>query len=513
MSARGFIWQTGFVGSEATGRLPPEGEKGVVDGLLQGIEGLLEVVSRDVHGHLAAPLRARASPLIPEGRRFVVYSIIGSCPNFKTTLKMCRWTVSASPERGEGRGGKRPRRGAEGTARAAKRMAETTPAPPVFEVRPDTNPISPTLVPARGGCLQHKYARKNVTSGSDPPTQPQCGDKLAVDAYLKSLIEPLPTTLGTPSHGPLSGGGVDEPFAAAAPILARLLDAEEALLERRDSIARRAARLASAVRDEERAFLRDAPALDRATRAMHAALDDLDARVSRVAASSSGIGESLRRAAAHRAALERARKTALHLAMFNARRHDGLLDDDDDSLDVDLDDSDDDLNDASGKSPFGLGLDGDEDVVAAVFTDPKRNAEAARLAQSLLELARQHEMSSHDRVGETKPSLRVAVENLERYCDELENRLLEKFERYEAKRDVIGMRQCARTVSHFNGGASLIRRFVATRPMFLRVEALERLDALRAARRRTGRVCRRRRKRRTPRKPLWKLWTFSSRRR
>ena len=320
------------------------------------------------------------------------------------------------------------------------------------------------------------------------PTQPtrpsQCGDKLAVDAYLKSLIEPLPTTLGTPSHGPLSGGGGDEPFAAAAPILARLLDAEEALLERRESIARRAARLASAVRDEERAFLRDAPALDTATREMHAALDDLDARVSHVAASSSGIGESLRLAAAHRAATERARLTALHLAMFNARRHDGLLDDDDDSLDVDLDDSDDDLNDAGGgggggASPFGLGLDGDEDVVAAVFTDPKRNAEAAKLAQSLLELARQHERSRHDRAGEPKPSLRVAVENLERYCDELENRLLEKFERYEAKRDVVGMRQCAKTVSHFNGGASLVQRFVATRPMFLKVEALERLDALR----------------------------------
>ena len=55
---------------------------------------------------------------------------------------------------------------------------------------------------------------------------------------------------------------------------------------------------------------------------------------------------------------------------------------------------------------------------------------------------------------------------------------MEKFERYEAKRDVVGMRQCARTISHFNGGASLIQRFVATRPMFLRVEALERLDAL-----------------------------------
>jgi hypothetical protein len=68
---------------------------------------------------------------------------------------------------------------------------------------------------------------------------------------------------------------------------------------------------------------------------------------------------------------------------------------------------------------------------------------------------------------------------LERYCDGLENRLLEKFERYELKRDVVGMRQCARTVSHFNGGASLIQRFVATRPMFLQVEALTRLDALR----------------------------------
>ena len=356
-------------------------------------------------------------------------------------------------------------------------MAETTPAPPVFAVRPETDPISPAR--HRRVPTPRKYSKCHLRTRTTQPSQ--CGDKLAVDAYLKSVIEPLPTTIGTPSHGPLSGGGGDEPFAAAAPILARLLDAEDALLERRESIARRAARLASAVRDEERAFLRDAPALDTATRAMHGALDDLDARVSHVAASSSGIGESLRRAAAHRTATERARKTALHLAMFNARRHDGLLDDDDDSLDVDLDDSDDDLNDAAGgggPSPFGLGLDGDEDVVAGVFTDPKRNAEAARLAQSLLELARRHERSSHDRAGEPKPSLRVAVENLERYCDELENRLLEKFERYEAKRDVVGMRQCARTISHFNGGASLIQRFVATRPMFLRVEALERLDAL-----------------------------------
>ena len=72
----------GFIGSEATGRrAPPEGEKGVVYGLLQDIEGLLEVFSRDVHGHLAAPLRARASPVIPEGRRFVVY--YRTCPNLK----------------------------------------------------------------------------------------------------------------------------------------------------------------------------------------------------------------------------------------------------------------------------------------------------------------------------------------------------------------------------------------------------------------------------------------------
>ena len=154
----------------------------------------------------------------------------------------------SSPERGEGRGGKRPRRGAEGTARATEKMAETTPAPPVFAVRPETDPISPAR--HRRVPTPRKYSKCHLRTRTTQPSQ--CGDKLAVDAYLKSVIEPLPTTVGTPSHGPLSGGGVDEPFAAAAPILTRLLDAEDALLERRESIARRAARLASAVRDEER---------------------------------------------------------------------------------------------------------------------------------------------------------------------------------------------------------------------------------------------------------------------
>ena len=128
---------------------------------------------------------------------------------------------------------------------------------------------------------------------------------------------------------------------------------------------------------------------------MHAALDDLERRVSHVAGSSAGIGERLRGADAHRSALERARKLTLHLAMFNARRHDGLLGDgDDDSLDVDLDtDSDDDEDEEDDETGFGLGLnlDDDTDVVADVFTDPKRHAEAAKLAQRLLQLAREHE--------------------------------------------------------------------------------------------------------------------------
>ena len=306
-----------------------------------------------------------------------------------------------------------------------------------------------------------------------------------MDAYLESLIEPLPTPLGTPTHGPLSGGGHDEPFAAATPMLAKLLDAEDALLRQREAIARRATALAEGTRDETRAFLRDAPALELATRGMHAALDDLERRVSHVAGSSAGIGERLRGADAHRSALERARKLTLHLAMFNARRHDGLLGDgDDDSLDVDLDtDSDEDEDEEEEGFGLGLNLDDDTDVVADVFTDPKRHAEAAKLAQRLLQLAREHErdvtQADFENDDQRKPSLAIAVENLERYCDGLENRLLEKFERYELKRDVVGMRQCARTVSHFNGGASLIQRFVATRPMFLQVEALTRLDALR----------------------------------
>ena len=50
-------------------------------------------------------------------------------------------------------------------------------------------------------------------------------------------------------------------------------------------------------------------------------------------------------------------------------------------------------NEEDDETGFGLGLnlDDDTDVVADVFTDPKRHAEAAKLAQRLLQLAREHE--------------------------------------------------------------------------------------------------------------------------
>ena len=42
-------------------------------------------------------------------------------------------------------------------------------------------------------------------------------------------------------------------------------------------------------------------------------------------------------------------------------------------------------------------------------------------------------------------------------------------------------RSAAKTLGHFNNGASLAQRFIATRPMFMSVESLHEIEALREA--------------------------------
>ncbi|WVZ89663.1 hypothetical protein U9M48_036037 [Paspalum notatum var. saurae] len=68
--------------------------------------------------------------------------------------------------------------------------------------------------------------------------------------------------------------------------------------------------------------------------------------------------------------------------------------------------------------------------------------------------------------------LEVAVANLQEYCNELENRLLARFDAASQRRELSTMAECAKILSQFNRGTSAMQHYVATRPMFIDVEIM-----------------------------------------
>jgi hypothetical protein len=237
-----------------------------------------------------------------------------------------------------------------------------------------------------------------------------------------------------------------------------------------------------------------------------------------VARSASRIGDRLQLADRQRAAAAEARALAAHLAAFNGcafgdlggggggNRGRGDGDGNGNSSNDNGGRGDGGGGDGGGGTKGG-GSDGgvgSNGGVARVFHDPARSAEAAKLAQRLLRLA--HDAADLERTERTaaaaeaqrravssrqrglatgltaaaaKPaSLAVAIDNLERYCDSLENRLLGAFSDAEAAGDARGMKEAAKTLGHFNNGASLAQRFIATRPMFMSVESLQEIESL-----------------------------------
>eukprot|EP00850_Spirogloea_muscicola_P002872 SM000011S19050 [mRNA] locus=s11:509502:515891:- [translate_table: standard] len=112
--------------------------------------------------------------------------------------------------------------------------------------------------------------------------------------------------------------------------------------------------------------------------------------------------------------------------------------------------------------------------LAPVFSDDKRVAEAAALSQKLRSFA-EEDSTSLQLAGEGRvkgvavasPGLEVAVGNLQDYCNELENRLLAKFDAASQRRELATMAQCAKILNQFNRGTSAMHRYVASRPMFM----------------------------------------------
>eukprot|EP00899_Mesostigma_viride_P007374 jgi/Mesvir1/16638/Mv10171-RA.1 len=60
-----------------------------------------------------------------------------------------------------------------------------------------------------------------------------------------------------------------------------------------------------------------------------------------------------------------------------------------------------------------------------------------------------------------------ALTDIQSYCEKLETRILRQFDAAELRGDLAGMQDCALTLVNFNGGASVMQRYVASRPMFM----------------------------------------------
>ncbi|RZC57203.1 hypothetical protein C5167_004507 [Papaver somniferum] len=161
---------------------------------------------------------------------------------------------------------------------------------------------------------------------------------------------------------------------------------------------------------------------------------------------------------------------------------------------------------------------GDLIELSPLFSDDSRVAEAASAAQKLRAFAEEdigrHGMSVPSGMGNATASrgLEVAVANLQDYCNELENRLLSRFDAASQRRELSTMSECAKILSQlevtdaflemglkgyhfgdlellsedflvaisylfilymqFNRGTSAMQHYVRTRPMFMDAEVM-----------------------------------------
>ncbi|KAL2629540.1 hypothetical protein R1flu_014226 [Riccia fluitans] len=123
---------------------------------------------------------------------------------------------------------------------------------------------------------------------------------------------------------------------------------------------------------------------------------------------------------------------------------------------------------------------GDLMELSPLFSDDSKVAEAAAVAQKLRSYAEDDlglpgpiPTSAMKNTPNASMGLEVAVANLQDYCNELENRLLAKFDAASQRRELSTMAECAKILSQFNRGVSAMQRYVASRPMFMDVEVME----------------------------------------
>lgn len=245
------------------------------------------------------------------------------------------------------------------------------------------------------------------------------------------------------------------PFATAAATRDAFATARDRLASHAAAAARRAHELESVAKDVNNVFLSQISDVATDAVALEATLDALEDRVGSVAAVARDAGGKLRQAEQRRGLADNAVTLAGHLTAFDSCAYERL------SLTVD-----------------------------SVFFDEGKVSFAAAVARQLLHLAREMREAANSRsvtlgvttqcsnTPSTSGFLKQATDNLERYCDGLENRLLKTFEAAESSNDDAAALAAATVLEKFSRGTQCARRFVATRPMFIDVSALEEIAEL-----------------------------------
>ncbi|GMY18537.1 exocyst complex component SEC10b [Fagus crenata] len=252
------------------------------------------------------------------------------------------------------------------------------------------------------------------------------------------------------SNGHLRGDAAKSAAAAAAAsplfpevdkLLALFNDSYKELVDLRKQIDGRLYNLKKEVSIQDSKHRKTLAELEKGVDGLFGSFARLDSRISSVGQTAAKIGDHLQSADAQRETASQTIDLIKYLMEFNS-------------------------------SP------GDLMELSPLFSDDSRVAEAASIAQKLRSFA--EEDIGRQGIGVTSVmgnaaasrGLEVAVANLQDYCNELENRLLARFDAASQRRELSTMAECAKILSQFNRGTSAMQHYVATRPMFIDVEVM-----------------------------------------
>jgi hypothetical protein len=235
--------------------------------------------------------------------------------------------------------------------------------------------------------------------------------------------------------GKFSQGSSSPLFPEVDALLSLFKNSSVQLIGLRDQIDGKLNNLKKEVSDQDFKHRKTLSELEKGVDGLFGSYAKLDSRISSVGQTAAKIGDNLQSADAQRDTASQTMELVKYLMEFNS-------------------------------SP------GDLMELSPLFSDDKRVAEAASIAQKLRAFAEEdlgrQAVTVPSAAGNTTASqgLEVAVANLQEYCNELENRLLSRFDAASLKRELSTMSECAKILSKFNRGTSAMQHYVGLRPMF-----------------------------------------------